>query len=443
MRQRECSVGLFKKAVAAASGKMSPPGSLGGGGRSGGAVGVPLEFAFLDVETNGLHPWKDRVIEIAIVVTDGVGVVLDRWTTLINPQTGEAGRSDIHLIESEWLVAAPTFEEVAGDVAERLSGRVLACHKADFDSDFIEAEFDRAGLSISHVSLPTVDTMTLANTVGLPRALQKACRELGYLYDSHNALDDAVACAELFHRLAPVIDKATFAGVTGQVVDVGRPASHRTVLRSQASEAVKPRSVLSEFTQYLYAHNPGAEHTDASLQQYRDIVLAALDDGYIDTTEQHAMASAAHHLKLSEQDVRELHHEVVLGMLDAALEDRRISKVEKLEIERAAAWLDVDISDWDPLVKAARSRVKVARKEFAASMAGRTVTFTGRGVHPNNIREALALKHSMVVTKSLTKKTDLVVIGSADLDSATVQKAREAGVEVVVETTFWQRLGEI
>ena len=320
---------------------------------------------------------------------------------------------------------------------------MLVCHKADFDADFIEAEFERAGLSISSVELPIVDTMTLANTVGLPRALQRACRELGYLYDAHKAMDDAVACAELFHRLAPVIDKSTFVGVAGRVVDIGRPPSGKTVARQQAAEVVKPRSVLSDFTQHLWSHDPNASHSEASLKQYREIVLTAIDDGYIDEAEQHAMASLAHQLRLSEQDVQELHHEIVLGMLDLALEDRRISKDERAEIERAALWLGVDLSDWDELVKAARSRVNAARKDFAASIAGRTVTFTGRGVHPNNIREALALKHGMKTTKSLTKKTDLVVIGSEDLDSAILQKAREASIEIIVESTLWLRLGEM
>jgi len=436
-------VGLIKKAVAVATGKMSPPGAIGGAGRSGGSVGMPLEFAFVDVETTGLRPWKDSVIEIAILVTDGLGVVQDSWCTLVNPGTGDAGRTDIHGIESEWLAAAPAFAEIAGDVAERLTGRVLVAHNSDFDSGFIEAEFDRAGLSISHVGLPTVDTMVLANKVGLPRGLQRACGELGYRYDAHKAMDDAIACAELFHRLAPVLDRATFAGVTGQVVNVGREPSGRTVLRTQAAEVVKPRSVLKEFTQYLYAHDPTKERPASAVMQYREIVVAAIEDGYIDATEQHAMASSAHHLQLSEMDVSEIHHEIVLGMLDTALEDRRISKQERTEIERAAVWLGVDLSDWDTFVKAARARVKVAQKEFAESMAGRTVMFTGRGIHPNNIREALAMKHSMAVSKSLTKKTDLVVIGTEELDSATVKKAREAGIEVIVESTLWRRLGEI
>ena len=426
-------MGLFKRKESR-QGPVSPLGAIGGEGRSGGCVGVPLEFAFVDVETTGLAPWNDRVVEIAIVITDGLGVVRDRWCTLVNPGTGDAGPTRIHLIESDWLVAAPTFQQLAGDVASRLSGRVMVAHKSDFDVDFIEAEFERAGFPVAgSVEIPTVDTLTLANTVGLPRALQAACRQLGYYYDSHNALDDAQACAELFHRLAPVIDRDTFAAVT----------CGRVVGRQLAAQAVKPRSVLAEFTQYLHPHDATTGRDSAAAELYRDLVISAIEDGYIDDNEQYQLAAAAHHHRLSETDVVELHHEVVLGLIDVALEDRRISKAERTEIERAAAWLGVDVSDWEALVKASRSRVKSAQKAFADSLAGRTAVFVGRGVHPKNIREALAAKHNLAVVKSLTAKTDLVVIGSADLDNATVQKARESGIEIVVETSLWRRLGEL
>lgn len=138
-----------------------------------------------------------------------------------------------------------------------------------------------------------------------------------------------------------------------------------------------------------------------------------------------------------------MHHEVILGLLDAALEDNRISKAERAEIERAATWLSVDVSEWDTLTKAGRKRVKQRRAEFTASVKGKVVVFTGQGVHPHNVREALALKHGMTPKKTLGAKADLVVIGSEELDTATVQKARAAEIPLMVESTFWQRLGEL
>jgi len=112
-------------------------------------------------------------------------------------------------------------------------------------------------------------------------------------------------------------------------------------------------------------------------------------------------------------------------------------------IERAAVWLGVDLSDWDAMVKAARNRVKGAQAAFRDEMTGKTIAFAGRGLHSSNIRDALALKHGMVVKRPRSIGLDLLVVGPADLDSAAVSKARETGVPIMVEQGFWERLGEM
>jgi uncharacterized membrane protein YebE (DUF533 family) len=82
-----------------------------------------------------------------------------------------------------------------------------------------------------------------------------------------------------------MIDRSTFDNTDPIMVDVGRAPSNRVTHRTVAAEAVRPRPILAEFTQYLHAHDPHAEHDDASLRSYRDLVIAAIDDGYIDEHE--------------------------------------------------------------------------------------------------------------------------------------------------------------
>lgn len=433
---------MFSK-VLRGSGTVSPDGAIGGGGRSGGSVGVAHEFAFVDVETTGLESWRDRVVEIAVVVTDGRGVVLDRWCTLVNPGTTDSGPKHIHLIEGDWLAAAPPFESLLGDLAMRLDGRVLVAHNIDFDLGFLGSECERAGHPLDDAEIPSLCTMELANTLGFSRKLHSACAQVGYAYDSHNALDDATATAELFHRLLPSIEPATFSAVKPVRLGVTRQPSGVTVERDAAAEAVRPRSVLAEFTKNLYPDDPNRPVDDEGVRQYRELVIEAIEDGYVDAQEHYSMASAAHHYKLSPSAVADIHHEIVLGMLDQALADNRVNKDEKREIERAAVWLGVDLADWKSVVAASRKRVKAERKAFSESVKGRQVVFTGRGLHPNNIRKALAESHGAVVSTSFSGKTELLVIGSEELDNATVAKARSAGVEIMLESTFWQRLGEL
>jgi DNA polymerase III epsilon subunit-like protein len=77
-------------------------------------------FAVLDVETTGFSPLTgDRIIEIAVVRVSGDGSIADEYATLVNPQR-PVGPSDLHGISQKDVEEAPTFEEIAGDVLERL-----------------------------------------------------------------------------------------------------------------------------------------------------------------------------------------------------------------------------------------------------------------------------------------------------------------------------------
>lgn len=74
---------------------------------------VETPLAIVDVETTGLKPDPDRVIEIAVVRIDpgeAPRLVLD---TLVNPGRDIAA-TDIHGIADEDVVDAPIFSEIAG-----------------------------------------------------------------------------------------------------------------------------------------------------------------------------------------------------------------------------------------------------------------------------------------------------------------------------------------
>lgn len=169
----------------------------------------------------------------------------------------------------------------------------------------------------------------------------------------------------------------------------------------------------------------------------------AIADGYVSPQEVDALTSSASLLGLTSDEVRDLHQELILGLIDTALEDRKISKAERAEIENVAAWLDVDLSEWDAVVKAGRARIKAAVDEFRKEMGGKTLAFSGVGIHKPNIREALAAKHGFRYATTTGSGTDLLVIGTNQTDTAQVQKAREDNVPIMVETTFWRRLGEV
>lgn len=76
-------------------------------------------FAVLDLETTGLG--RDRIVEVAVVSVDPKGVATQEWSTLVDPNR-DVGPTGIHGVQARDLLDAPTFEDIAADLADLLTG---------------------------------------------------------------------------------------------------------------------------------------------------------------------------------------------------------------------------------------------------------------------------------------------------------------------------------
>lgn len=414
-----------------------------------GSTGISQEFAIVDVETTGLDPRIHRIIEVAVVITDARGSVHDEFCTLVQPEgvnAEEARAKRVHLIEADWLKAAPPTSAVLVEVAHRLNGRVVVAHNAIFDVEFLQQEFKRS-LHYTDDDLGdwrTLCTVDLCRAVDIPRKLDRACFELGIRYEKHSALGDCHATAQLLHTFMSKIDPRTFAG--RGVTRFGRmpewkPAPH--VDRGRGAALTTARPVLEGLISALPPHDGTSDRDPAAADAYLVALQDAIADGYVSPEEVDSLTSSATRLGLTSDELRDLHQEVLLGLIDTALEDRKISKAEREEIEKVAAWLSVDVSDWDAMVKAARTRLKADVDAFRNEIAGTTVAFSGTGIHKSTIREALAAKYQFRYATTVGRTTDLLVIGTDQTDTAQVRKAHEQAVPIMVEATFWRRLGEV
>lgn len=113
-------------------------------------------LAIVDLETTGAHPVHDRVTEIAVLEVDR-GEVAAEWSTLVNPQTAiPAAIQALTGITNDMVAGAPTFGQLAGELHERLAGRVFVAHNARFDYGFLRQEFERAGIRFQARTLCTV-----------------------------------------------------------------------------------------------------------------------------------------------------------------------------------------------------------------------------------------------------------------------------------------------
>ena len=113
-------------------------------------------YVLLDLETTGATPLKDRITEIALIhFKDGVEV--DRWQTLVNPQTNIPDFiQNLTGITNKMVEDAPTFEQVAGELLDYLDDAVMCAHNVRFDHGFLKAEFKRIGITLKQKVLCTV-----------------------------------------------------------------------------------------------------------------------------------------------------------------------------------------------------------------------------------------------------------------------------------------------
>ncbi|MCP3802019.1 exonuclease domain-containing protein [Allokutzneria sp. A3M-2-11 16] len=66
---------------------------------------------------------------------------------LVDPERS-MGASWVHGLTSADVEGTPRFGEIAHPIAEQLEGTILVAHNLPFDVRFLEAEFERAGLSL-------------------------------------------------------------------------------------------------------------------------------------------------------------------------------------------------------------------------------------------------------------------------------------------------------
>lgn len=166
-----------------------------------------LPYVVVDVETTGGQPWGvDRVTEVAAVYVDGDRVEV-AFESLINPGrpipwhiTRLTGISDAMVRE------APRFEDIAGEFAAHLVGRVFVAHNARFDFGFLDAEFSRvAPTPLGSLVTGQLCTVRLARRLlsHLPRRnLDAVSAHYGVsISDRHRASGDALATAQVLRGL--------------------------------------------------------------------------------------------------------------------------------------------------------------------------------------------------------------------------------------------------
>ena len=164
-------------------------------------TGLQLQkpLIFIDLETTGVNITNDRIIEIAMVKVkpDGTKEVKRK---LINPEMPipEAAIA-VHGITNEMIKEAPTFKQLANEIAQFLKGCDLAGYNSNrFDIPMLAESFLRVGIEWDPRASKLVDVQKIFHQMEqrtLSAAYKFYCNKI--LEGAHSAEVDASATWEI------------------------------------------------------------------------------------------------------------------------------------------------------------------------------------------------------------------------------------------------------
>ena len=163
------------------------------------------DMVVVDIETTGLHPVFDEIVEIAAIKIRNF-VVKDTFHSLIKPDKNiPEDVIEIHGITNEMCENAPSAGEVLRKFVEFVGNSPVIAHNAQFDISFIR-NYVKKLLNLEFDN-PVIDTLSLSREFFPFRshALGSLVRDLGFEFTHlHRAMDDAIATLSVYYRLEQI-----------------------------------------------------------------------------------------------------------------------------------------------------------------------------------------------------------------------------------------------
>lgn len=154
-------------------------------------------FVAIDVETTGLSPVANELIEVSAIKYEGTKKI-DTFTTLIKPKVRIPYYiTNITGITNKMVQSSPSVKEVMPKLIEFIGDNPIVAHNANFDYKFIQNYSDNA---FSKNTL--IDTVQIGRRLypNLPNhKLGTIAKHIGITEDGfHRAEFDCECCAKIY-----------------------------------------------------------------------------------------------------------------------------------------------------------------------------------------------------------------------------------------------------
>ena len=407
-------------------------------------------FTVFDTETTGFRAdGTDRIVEIGLVVIDEDGVIIDRWETLVNPNR-DLGPQHIHGITGRDIHLAPTFADIADELAWRFAGTVPVAHNYSFDRRFIAAEFARVGMAIPRSYLD-LGLCTKKMARSLPGgsgndSLVTCCQRIGYHNaHAHSAGSDADAAAHLLaHYMLLAENDAAFRAARDALRSTAwsprapeRPAI--TARRAGAHELHSRRSFVERLTKSEH----GDVLTSEAEREYLTLLDSLLLDRVVSAHEEDQLLSQAAASGIDQSHAMDLHARYLQRMVHVALTDAILTPQEERDLQAVARLLGLSSQVLTDLLASSAPSGAELLEEIPAHRGievGMTICLTGEMLVPRDELANALIARGFHIHPGVTKKVGLLVAADPDSRSGKARKARDYGIPVVGESFVWEVL---
>lgn len=161
-------------------------------------------FICFDLETTGLDPVNDRIIEIAIAKFTYDGII-ESYETLVDPEKMIPPDSiEIHKITNDMVIDKPKIQDILPSILKKLQGHIIIGHGIRLDIEFIVQACKRHDVPTTIGSCRYIDTLRLARLYGQSpiNSLEKLRMHFNIADEgAHRAMNDVVVNIDVFKYL--------------------------------------------------------------------------------------------------------------------------------------------------------------------------------------------------------------------------------------------------
>lgn len=124
-------------------------------------IRFPESYVVIDIETTGLSPLCDEIIEISAIKVENNSII-ETFSFLIKPKCNSLSYFITKLtgITNKMLASAPSISEILPQFSEFIGDSILIGHNVNFDINFLYDEFQK--ILKTKLNNDFVDTMQIA-----------------------------------------------------------------------------------------------------------------------------------------------------------------------------------------------------------------------------------------------------------------------------------------